>query len=49
MSKAQKIIKDDLRLIRTAKFYKNKFSEIIPSKREMTAQPTNPVGKLYGC
>ena len=30
----------DLRLIRTAKFYKNKFSEIIPSKREMMQIPS---------
>lgn len=36
----RKIITDDPRLIRTAKFYKNKFSEIIPSKREMMQIPS---------
>ena len=36
----KKIITDDPRLIRTAKFYKNKFSEIIPSKREMMQIPS---------
>lgn len=36
----KKIITDNPRLIRTAKFYKNKFSEIIPSKREMMQIPS---------
>lgn len=36
----RKIITDNPRLIRTAKFYKNKFSEIIPSKREMMQIPS---------
>ena len=36
----RKITTDNLKLICTAKFYKNKFSEIIPSKREMMQIPS---------
>ena len=36
----KKIVTDDIRMIRTAKFYKRKFAEIIPSKREMMLIPS---------
>lgn len=36
----KKIVTDDIRMIRTAKFYKRKFAEIIPSKHEMMLIPS---------